>query len=126
MGKARVDVHTSWPLLLAVIGLGLFLLNRRTLAGWIIGGIGKLGHTLGGAQVGDFHPLEAGQNELLQYPELGIGGDGLLLMLQPVSRCDFAQDNFCSLLKNFISEWQNLHSCVISGIEWQWPTIPNL
>ena len=33
---------TSWPLLLVVIGLGLFLLNRRTLAGWIIGGIGVI------------------------------------------------------------------------------------
>lgn len=37
-----LDVRTSWPLLLVVIGLGLFLLNRRTLAGWIIGGIGVI------------------------------------------------------------------------------------
>jgi len=33
---------TSWPLLLVAIGLGLFLLNRRTWAGWIIGGIGVI------------------------------------------------------------------------------------
>jgi peptidoglycan/LPS O-acetylase OafA/YrhL len=32
--------ETTWPLLLVSIGFGLFLLNRRTLAGWIIGGIG--------------------------------------------------------------------------------------
>lgn len=35
-----LDVHTSWPLLLVTVGLGLFLHNPRTLAGWIIGGIG--------------------------------------------------------------------------------------
>jgi putative Mn2+ efflux pump MntP len=33
---------TSWPLLLVAIGLGLFLMNRRTWAGWIIGGIGVI------------------------------------------------------------------------------------
>jgi putative Mn2+ efflux pump MntP len=32
--------ETSWPLLLVVIGVGLFLINRHTWAGWIIGGIG--------------------------------------------------------------------------------------
>jgi hypothetical protein len=32
--------ETTWPLLLVAIGIGLFLWNRRTLAGWIIGGIG--------------------------------------------------------------------------------------
>jgi len=32
--------ETTWPLLLVAIGVGLFLWNRRTLAGWIIGGIG--------------------------------------------------------------------------------------
>ncbi len=32
--------ETTWPLLLVAIGFGLFLWNRRTLAGWIIGGIG--------------------------------------------------------------------------------------
>jgi len=37
-----LGVHTSWPLLLVAIGLGLFLMNRRTLAGWIIGGIGVI------------------------------------------------------------------------------------
>ena len=37
-----LDVHTSWPLLLVAIGVGLFLFNRRTLAGWIIGGIGVI------------------------------------------------------------------------------------
>ncbi len=30
------------PLLMVAVGLGLFLLNRRTLAGWIIGGIGVI------------------------------------------------------------------------------------
>lgn len=32
--------ETTWPLLLVAVGVGLFLWNRRTLAGWIIGGIG--------------------------------------------------------------------------------------
>ena len=32
--------ETTWPLLLVAIGFGLFLWNRRTLAGWIVGGIG--------------------------------------------------------------------------------------
>jgi len=32
--------ETSWPLILVVIGVGLFLINRHTWAGWIIGGIG--------------------------------------------------------------------------------------
>jgi putative Mn2+ efflux pump MntP len=31
---------TSWPLLLVAVGLGLFLLNRHTWAGWVVGGIG--------------------------------------------------------------------------------------
>ena len=33
---------TSWPLLLVAIGLGFFMLNRRTWAGWIVGGIGVI------------------------------------------------------------------------------------
>jgi len=37
-----LNIHTSWPLLLVAIGLGLFLMNRRTLAGWIIGGVGVI------------------------------------------------------------------------------------
>lgn len=37
-----LDFYTSWPLLLVAIGLGFFLLNRRTWAGWIIGGIGVI------------------------------------------------------------------------------------
>jgi hypothetical protein len=32
--------ETTWPLLLVAVGIGLFLWNRRTLAGWIVGGIG--------------------------------------------------------------------------------------
>ncbi len=32
--------ETTWPLLLVTIGVGLYLINRRTLAGWVIGGIG--------------------------------------------------------------------------------------
>ena len=32
--------ETSWPLILVVIGVGLFLINRHTWAGWIVGGIG--------------------------------------------------------------------------------------
>ena len=35
-----LEVYTSWPLLLVAIGVGLFLINRRTLAGWVVGGIG--------------------------------------------------------------------------------------
>lgn len=37
-----LNFETSWPLLLVVIGLGLFLINRRTWAGWILGGIGTI------------------------------------------------------------------------------------
>jgi membrane-bound ClpP family serine protease len=37
-----LNFETSWPLLLVVIGLGLFLINRRTWAGWIVGGIGVI------------------------------------------------------------------------------------
>jgi hypothetical protein len=37
-----LDLNTSWPLLMVAVGFGLFLLNRRTLAGWIIGGIGVI------------------------------------------------------------------------------------
>ncbi len=37
-----LDVHTSWPLLLVAVGFGLFLINRKTLAGWIVGGIGVI------------------------------------------------------------------------------------
>jgi len=37
-----LNFWTSWPLLLVAIGLGLFLMNRRTWAGWIIGGIGVI------------------------------------------------------------------------------------
>ncbi len=33
---------TSWPLLLVAVGLGLFLINRHTWAGWIVGGIGVI------------------------------------------------------------------------------------
>jgi len=34
--------ETTWPLILVSIGVGLFLMNRKTLAGWIIGGIGVI------------------------------------------------------------------------------------
>lgn len=37
-----LNFETSWPLLLVVIGVGLFLINRRTWAGWIVGGIGVI------------------------------------------------------------------------------------
>ncbi len=37
-----LNFETSWPLLLVVIGVGLFLVNRRTWAGWILGGIGVI------------------------------------------------------------------------------------
>jgi len=37
-----LEVFTSWPLILVVIGVGLFLINRHTLAGWIVGGIGVI------------------------------------------------------------------------------------
>jgi putative Mn2+ efflux pump MntP len=33
---------TSWPLLLVAVGLGFFLINHHTWAGWIIGGIGVI------------------------------------------------------------------------------------
>lgn len=37
-----LNFETSWPLLLVVIGVGLFLINRRTWTGWILGGIGVI------------------------------------------------------------------------------------
>ena len=37
-----LDVYTSWPLILVTIGVGLFLFNPQTLAGWIVGGIGVI------------------------------------------------------------------------------------
>jgi len=33
---------TSWPLLLVAVGVGLFLINRHTWAGWVVGGIGVI------------------------------------------------------------------------------------
>jgi hypothetical protein len=42
MGKAMVDVHTSWPLLLVAVGFSLFLLYRPTLGSWITCGIGAI------------------------------------------------------------------------------------
>jgi hypothetical protein len=35
-----IEVRISWPLILVAIGLSLLLSNPRTLAGWIVGGIG--------------------------------------------------------------------------------------
>ncbi len=37
-----LNFETSWPLLLVVSGVGLFMVNRRTWAGWILGGIGVI------------------------------------------------------------------------------------
>ena len=37
-----IDVYTSWPLILVAIGLGIYVINRRTFAGWIVGGIGVI------------------------------------------------------------------------------------
>jgi len=34
--------ETTWPLLLVAIGVGLFLINRKTLSGWVVGGIGVI------------------------------------------------------------------------------------
>ncbi len=61
-------------------------------------GVGELGHRPGVAQVGDFQPVEAGQDELFGDPEFGLGGDGLLLVLETVANADVAQDNFCRIL----------------------------
>ncbi|MDI6755640.1 MAG: hypothetical protein QME78_14735 [Thermodesulfobacteriota bacterium] len=33
---------TTWPLLLVATGVGLFLINRKTLSGWVVGGIGVI------------------------------------------------------------------------------------
>ncbi len=35
-----LDWDTTRPLLLVAVGVGLFINNRRTIAGWVIGGIG--------------------------------------------------------------------------------------
>ena len=37
-----LSIYTSWPLLLVAVGLGIFLTNPHTLAGWIVGGIGVI------------------------------------------------------------------------------------
>ncbi len=37
-----LEVYTSWPLILVAVGVGLFLINRHTLAGWIVGGMGVI------------------------------------------------------------------------------------
>lgn len=37
-----VELFTSWPLILIVIGLSFFPANPHTLAGWVIGGIGAI------------------------------------------------------------------------------------
>ncbi len=34
--------ETTWPLLLVDVGVGLFWINRKTLTGWMIGGIGVI------------------------------------------------------------------------------------
>ena len=37
-----IDLFTSWPLILVVIGLSFFPANPHTLIGWVIGGIGVI------------------------------------------------------------------------------------
>ena len=37
-----LEVYISWPLILVVIGIGLFLSNPHSLASWIVGGIGVI------------------------------------------------------------------------------------
>ena len=37
-----LEIYISWPLILVVIGIGLFLSNPHSLASWIVGGIGVI------------------------------------------------------------------------------------
>jgi len=37
-----LEIYISWPLILVVIGIGLFLSNSQSLASWIVGGIGVI------------------------------------------------------------------------------------
>ena len=37
-----LEIYISWPVILVVIGVGLFLSNPQSLASWIVGGIGAI------------------------------------------------------------------------------------
>jgi len=37
-----LEIYISWPVILVVIGVGLFLSNPHSLASWIVGGIGVI------------------------------------------------------------------------------------
>jgi hypothetical protein len=37
-----LEIYISWPLILVVVGIGLFLSNSQSLASWIVGGIGVI------------------------------------------------------------------------------------
>ncbi len=37
-----LEIYISWPLVLVALGVGFFLSNSRSLASWIVGGIGVI------------------------------------------------------------------------------------
>ena len=37
-----LEIYISWPLILVVVGIGLFLSDSHSLASWIVGGIGVI------------------------------------------------------------------------------------
>ena len=51
-------------------------------------GVGELRHARRVAQIGNFQALIAGQDRLLDAPELGPRRDGLILVLETVAHGD--------------------------------------
>jgi membrane-bound ClpP family serine protease len=37
-----LEIYISWPVILVAVGVALFLINRHSLASWIVGGIGVI------------------------------------------------------------------------------------
>jgi membrane-bound ClpP family serine protease len=37
-----LEIYISWPVILVAVGVALFLINRQSLASWIVGGIGVI------------------------------------------------------------------------------------
>ena len=37
-----LEIYISWPIILVAVGIALFLINRQSLASWIVGGIGVI------------------------------------------------------------------------------------
>ena len=55
-----------------------------------LGGVGKLRDHVGADEARDLEPPDAGAGEHLDQPDLVVGGDDLGLVLEAVTRADFA------------------------------------